>query len=116
MSEKRIHQRAPVKLTAQYCFASDPQSSQKATVINISAGGFCLTTLGRVNPGIDLIIAIELNGKKSVKINVRVIWCRPKVSSDEFMCGVKINDATGPDFEQFLSYYCNQVAKLFDEV
>lgn len=116
MSDKRVYQRSPVELAASYGVPEAQEISESATVVNISGGGFCIESDKIVKAGTDIDLKVELENNEEVTIKVRSAWAKKVGDTGKYMIGVQITEADGPEFEKFLSFYCEQVKKVQEEL
>lgn len=108
MEENRCYNRYQHPLDGE---AQTPAKSQKIETVNISVGGFCISSDEALeeNQTIDLVLNLA-SGPISLK--VRVIWSKPmNQDKSQFLVGVELLDSKSPDFERFYHYHCNVVAK-----
>ncbi|HLF17840.1 MAG TPA: PilZ domain-containing protein [Candidatus Omnitrophota bacterium] len=116
MKERRYYQRSPVELAAYYSVVGSGSLTHEATVINISAGGFCFYAQQMLPTGTPVELVIDLKPKEEIKIKVKTAWSKKIGDTGDFMIGVKIDDATGTDLEKFLSYYCHEISQFLVEL
>ncbi len=115
MNNKRVYQRHPIELSASYNFSNDAARTEHAVTVNISGGGFCFSSPEPIDINRDLRLAVELNAKDYVMIDVIVVWCKKIGDSGKHQIGVRISNAQGPDFERFLDFYCKKVKQVSKE-
>ena len=110
MQERRNKTRSPIELAASYGIQEDyTKDSQRATIINISSGGFCFSSTYKHKIGDEILLAIELDKGDEVQLPVRIVWSKPVGDESRFLNGVQIIEAEGPEFEEFLNFYCKTV-------
>lgn len=108
MSDKRFSERTPIELAASYGMAEE-ESSETATVINISQEGFCFQTDQMLKAGSEVELSVDLEDDSNVTIPVRVAWNKKIGDTGIYMVGVQIIDASGKEFDRFLDFYNEQV-------
>ena len=111
MKEKRSSQRTPIELAASYGMLDDSNYAQSSSTINISGGGFCIKTDEPYKTGKEIQLSVQLSTKKYVIIDVKVAWCSKDPKGKKYLTGVQIIDASGPDFDKFLDFYCDVLKK-----
>jgi len=122
MKNRRAFQRASVELPAFYSVVDDWASSfaeqltHQATVINISAGGFCFYAQQKLPDGTAVSLNIEVERGKELCINAKTAWSKKIRDKDDFMIGVEIDQASGTDLEKFLSFYCKEISQLMTDL
>ena len=107
--EKRVYQRLPVQMAASYGMPEAKELIQKATVVNISGGGFCFISAQALEPGTQIRLRVEVRRHERVTIDVETVWSKKDQALGKYQVGVKIVSNEGEDFEKFLSFYCEQV-------
>ena len=114
-AERRVYQRHPIELAASYGMPEDKNYAEKSTIINISGGGFCISSKEKLDVGKELQLAVKINNQEYVMIDVKVAWIKQLGDTSEYRVGVQIVDSTGSDFDRFLDFYCEQVKKISEE-
>jgi len=112
VNEKRLYQRAPLELTAHFAIIGTQNLSYEATVINISAGGFCFQAKQEIPKDTDIELSITISDSKEVKIQVCSEWAKKIGDTGRYMIGVRIAEKTSTDLEAFLTFYCSQISRL----
>jgi len=110
MKERRTHPRLSIDLEAAYVFRREPEAENKISVLNISAGGFCLLTDEEIVPKTEITLKIAVAPDKELSINVASAWCDKDEEEDKYKTGVSIRDAEGNDFEEFRNF-CTEYGK-----
>ena len=122
MKNRRAYQRTSVELPAFYSVVDDWASSfteqltHQATVINISAGGFCFYAQQKLPDGTSVALNIEVEKGKELRINAKTAWSKKIGDKDDYMIGVKIDQASGTDLEKFLTFYCKEISQLMNDL
>ena len=116
MKERRYYQRSPVEMPASYSVVGSGELTHEATVINISAGGFCFYAQHALPIGTEVELSVNLKAKEKINISVKTAWSKKIGDTGDFMIGVKIDDAAGTDMEKFLSYYCHEISQFLTEL
>jgi len=113
MVDKRIYKRANVILKASFTIPGIHEASQ-ASIVNISAEGFCFSCTCEIPIGTDVLLSMELNNEE-IALNVKVVWCSKDNKSGSYHAGVNIIEEIGTDFEKFLIFYCKKAYKSSNE-
>jgi len=113
MKERRHYHRADVELPARFMTDDLPQ---EATVINISAGGFCFYAQRPLPVGSRVVLTVDMKPKEEIKLIVKTAWSKKIGQTGDYMIGVKINDADGTDLEKFLKYYSHELSEFLSEL
>lgn len=113
--EKRIYQRSPIELAASYGIPED-DVSESATVINISQGGFCISSPHEIKPGKKLTLDVELESSEHVTVNVESVWAKRVGDTGNYQIGVRVTNSEGDEFDKFLDFYTAQVKEISEEL
>jgi Tfp pilus assembly protein PilZ len=111
MQEQRATRRHPIQLAASFGVAEDPYSDLNPQVLNISSGGFCISSLQKFKVNHPLQIVIQLDDEP-VTLNARVAWCQSEKKPSRYKVGVQLTETNGADFKKFYKFYCKQVNKI----
>ena len=112
MKERRTYQRTPVEMPAYFNVVGSEDLSHEATVINISAGGFCFYAQQALPKETAVELSINISNNEEVTVTVRTAWSKKIGDTGDYMIGVSIDDAAGTDLERFLAFYCKEVSQF----
>ncbi len=111
MLEKRIYRMADIELNGQYLIDGIDREFKKASVINISAEGFCFAIDEKLENGTRIKLNVVLDEKEIVRLNVEVKWTKRDDSTGKCVVGAHIIEEIDTHFEKFLIFYCKQASK-----
>lgn len=116
MKERRVYYRTTVELPAYLNIPQMEEISHQATVVNISAGGFCFYTQRSVPNGTVIELTIEVTKGKPMTISATTAWAKKIGDTGDYMIGVKIDETGGSDVEKFLTYYCKEITQFINDL
>ena len=103
MTNKREHERSPIELAASFGIP-EAQASERATVINISQGGFCFISRKKISVNSELRLSVEIDDGTTVDLDVICVWSRKGEEAGEYLHGVRITNIKGKDVGRFLDF------------
>jgi hypothetical protein len=115
LKERRKFQRTAVELPAFYSVSGSEQLKHRATVINMSAGGFCFYAQQPMELETPVELTVKLEGD-DLSLSVLTAWSKRIGDTGDYMIGVRISDAGGSDLEKFLKFYCREISHLINDL
>lgn len=112
-AENRYYPRFTVALRAFYEFLEGNELACAATIVNLSASGFCFATREDVPLQREIKLTVELNSRQHACILVEAMWCTFDPASGSYRVGAKIVESPTTDFEKLLVMYCQEVRKFY---
>ena len=106
--ERRISKRSPIELAASFGIEEDQRPDREARISNISDGGFCFISQNKLKIGDEVQLAVDLDVREQVIVNVEVVWVQKVKEAKDYRIGVRILESDGPDFERFMEFYRKQ--------
>jgi len=110
VKERRQFKRSPIELAASFGVSEDVLSIYEASLKNISGNGISFISDKHLNIGECIQLAITLDDKEQVVIDVDITWIDDKKAPKEYIYGVQVVKSDSSDFKRFLEFY-NQLFK-----
>lgn len=92
MNEKRGTKRTPIELAASYGVPELEMEAQESLLLDVSKGGFCISSTKDIKVGTRLILQIEASPQKQVETTVKVVWSQLADGGIHYLIGVQLID------------------------